>query len=465
MSTTKSIQEISGGGINLKSILITVLRRKFTILAIALPIIIIAFIATLQSTSSYHASSQVMVQTQMPENPSFVQQRVNIDVVMSSASLVATSIPVAELAAKSIVDSIAVLAESDPSFAPYNTVADITELLLFHVSSGQIADSEILEIGYSHANPRFAMIAVTALTRSLITYNVTSRQNPLAVSYYTDQINRVQADMDSLLILREHTMEAAGLRLFMDDAKGTANQVANLEYEFDKAQSERVGAERNLSFLKQTIENDPDFIPTSPNSSSSLLISLKHELLALNNQLEELQLSYTDDSRLVKDKQLLIDATTTRLMKARSDYLTGLEARVEMLRFEEDVFESALTERRLDLLNYPSFRRELDIINIATKSRQDLLERLQSKRGEVQLKVGMDDRINDILMLNPPSISGFTGSGKKFLYLILASVFGVSLGLIIAIFLDNEDHRIHSRQEALTYLRIPVLGTITKKKG
>jgi capsular polysaccharide biosynthesis protein len=50
---------------------------------------------------------------------------------------------------------------------------------------------------------------------------------------------------------------------------------------------------------------------------------------------------------------------------------------------------------------------------------------------------------------------------KKFLYLMLASMFAVALGFLSALFFENQDHRIYDRRQAEQALEIPVLGAIS----
>jgi capsular polysaccharide biosynthesis protein len=51
---------------------------------------------------------------------------------------------------------------------------------------------------------------------------------------------------------------------------------------------------------------------------------------------------------------------------------------------------------------------------------------------------------------------------KKMLYLLLATLFGLALGLLAALFAENQDHRLYEKRQVQQYLELPVLGSITR---
>jgi len=105
----------------------------------------------------------------------------------------------------------------------------------------------------------------------------------------------------------------------------------------------------------------------------------------------------------------------------------------------------------------------VESLDLQISTRQDLMETLQIKRGEVRLKAGSDQRISSLLLLNTPTLSMRVGGSKKFLYIGIAIVFAFTLGLIVAIFVDNQDHRIYDSRQAAQVLDVPVLGAVSAR--
>ncbi len=78
-------------------------------------------LATLNTTDSVTASTRVVIETRQPESTSFGHVSVDYDVLMSTASQVAISIPVAERAALALMDSLPVLAGEHLDFLQIDT--------------------------------------------------------------------------------------------------------------------------------------------------------------------------------------------------------------------------------------------------------------------------------------------------------------------------------------------------------
>ncbi|MBK9303591.1 MAG: hypothetical protein IPM94_06830 [bacterium] len=63
--------------------------------------------------------------------------------------------------------------------------------------------------------------------------------------------------------------------------------------------------------------------------------------------------------------------------------------------------------------------------------------------------------------LDEPFIARVVVGSKKFLYLVLSILFAITLSLIVAWFVDSQDHRILDRMQAERSLDVPVLGSIS----
>ncbi len=97
-------------------------------------------------------------------------------------------------------------------------------------------------------------------------------------------------------------------------------------------------------------------------------------------------------------------------------------------------------------------------------TQRDLLETLQMKRGEVRLSAESDLRISNITKLDKPTLSSSIAGGRKFIYVILAGILGLALGLVAAMFIENQDHRIYDSRQAAKLLGLPVLGSVSQIK-
>ncbi len=444
-----------------KELLSIIIRRRWIILAITLPIILAALVGTLRTTNSVTASTLVMVEPRQPENPTLGGVFINDDVVMSTAAQLAMSIPVAQRAAAAVIDSVRSLAESDLALSNLHDESDLMSAMLEGVDCRQRAESNILQITYSHPNARFCLLVVGALTGAFIDYNIERRQNPRAIGYYSDQIRSVQSEVDSLMTIRARVLDSAGISSFTDNPTSSVNQIRFLEQEYFRARSRRIGTEGKLIRLRRLLREDPDFVPKDDN-----LRGLKATYEARLARMAELRTRYNEGTPQIQHQQELIDSARRDLDRGRRDHASWLELQLEEARGIENSLRESVERQSDSLEDFPETARVVDSLNLQIKARQDLLESLQFKRGEVRLKSDSDMRISNIVPINEPSIESVVAGSKKFLYMGLAVFFGLALGLICALLIDSQDHRIYGPRQVEQNLDVPVLGAVSSgRKG
>jgi uncharacterized protein involved in exopolysaccharide biosynthesis len=235
-----------------------------------------------------------------------------------------------------------------------------------------------------------------------------------------------------------------------------------MEYSYFQARSRRQGIEDRYNRVVASIEADPGYVPTQGSTaSSSSIVRASAVLDQAILDLAKLRMSYNDSSAFVVRQAEYVEETRAILHQVRSDYVRDLKVERDIARAEEQSLLDALNSYRSELLVYPQLEKEIETIDLQVDAQKSLLETLQLKRGEVRLKAESDQRISNIVLLNRPSIDLQVTGGRKLIYLMLASVFAVVLGLVAALLVDVQDHRIFDRRQAERTLDMPVLGAIS----
>ncbi|MBK7046984.1 MAG: hypothetical protein IPH48_10830 [bacterium] len=236
-STETSLRQ----GVDVREILEIVIRRKWVILAIAAPIILLSIVGTLRSADVVTASARVLIEGDQPDQLTNRIGRMDYDEVMATAAQIGMSIPVAELAAAALVDSMPGLAMSDPNFAGAVSAQDLRDALLGGVDCGQVGESRILRISFTDANPRFSIMAVEALMEAFMEYSVESVRNHRAIGYFEEQIAIVQAEIDDLMRQRASVLNESGYSTFKISAQAESNYSGVVDLDYQRAKSRRLG--------------------------------------------------------------------------------------------------------------------------------------------------------------------------------------------------------------------------------
>lgn len=456
------INTLEGSGrLNIRDLLMVFFRRKWIVLGIAVPIIAFGIYGLLTTTDSFTASSQILIEARYLENPSFRPVVVEYDILMSTASQVASSIPVAAKAALLLEDSIPKLKADDPLLTTVNSTQDLRDLILKKISCGQVGESNILAINFTHRNPDLALMVVGAVTDAYREYSVESGQNIKALDYYNEQIKELQMEINDLMTQRVAIYDAAGVTASQVNNSAGIQQMRQMEYSYFQARSMRLGLEDKYKTLSQAVASDPDYVPSTGVREKSTILAAKIILDEAIMDLAKLRMTYNDSSTFVVRQEEYVARAYKVFEGERNGIVTDLKIELEIARAKEISLLESLGDYKAELTAFPDVERQVYAIDLQVDTQKELLKALQIKRGEVRLKAEGDQRISNITPLNEPSVGFDVASGKKFIYLIFTTVIGIILGLVVALLVDAQDHRIFDRRQAESALEIPVLGAIS----
>lgn len=446
---------------DMRSLIEVLIRRRWIIVSVALPVILVAVIGTLRSTQMFRARTTLMIEVSGPSSPSFYRPSVNYDMVLASAAELGMSAPVAAEAAQALVDSLPALQAAAPEyFAHVHTVEELEAVLKGGVNCSHVGESNLLNLSFSHPNAYAAMLGADAIAQAFIDFNIKTKQNSPAVEYYTEQINITQSEIDSLMTVRTAVLDTTGLIGLEIDLRTSFGQFRDLENQYFVARSRREGLEARVEGMRAAIAADPDFVPALTVNEAASLNRLKGDLDEQKSKLATLRQRYNDESTFVQRVLRQIEAIREELQYERARYLQSLEIGLEEAWSIERSFLHAQQAQLADMNNYPDARGRIEMLDLKIDGLKKLLQNLQFKRGEVRMSADSDLRVSDVLLIEKPVLDVPVGRGRKILYLIISIVLAISMGLVAAFFVESNDHRIYDRRRAELYLEVPVLGSL-----
>jgi len=451
---------------DLRSLAEVLIRRRWIILAVALPVVAVALIGTLRSTQTFRARSTVMLEFSSPKDPEFGRRSVDYSMALSSAAELGMSTPVARRAAEALADSIPVLQREDPEwFSSVESVEDLTKIIHDGANSTHVGESNLLNLSVTHPSARFALMGAGALADAYIAFNIATKQNSPAVEYYTEQIAALQADVDSLVAIRSGLISDAGLLGMRADLGQAFQQIWMLENEYYRARTRREGLEAKLARLRVAVDSDPDFVPTVSNAQGASLNRLKGELDEQRVELAKLRQTYNEESQWIRRMKSRTEALMLDINRERENYIRGLEMDLAQARSVEQSYFDAYESQAATVEVYPEVQGRIVSIDMELEGLRELLLSLQMKRGEVRMAASSDLRVSDILLVEEAVLDVPIGRGRSILYLIISIVLAVAMGLVAAFFVESNDHRIYDSRRAEMYLDVPVLGSLPDAAG
>ncbi len=465
-SENRSSFEGTGGlSLSFRDIVITLYRRKWIILAIMLPISLAGGWALMNQSGSYWATARVLVGLTNVEQPRWNTGTRNVDYDRELSTLfnIAMSVSVAEIAAKSLEDSIPMIQSLDPMLLAIENVNDLTEFLIGSTNVSVIGESRILEFQVNAPQPRLALMGVGAMRDAFVQYQISGGKEKNAITYYEEQIEIVRSKVDSLLSMRAEILEEHGYTEMRDQLGTESGILIELRHELMQARSNLQEMELRYRQLSAAVEGDPRDFPMglAENRSTSLInmerLVIKHED-ALNNLLS----IHKPNSIPVKQQQELFQASLDNLKREELAYLENMKIDLDGLRLKEDLLEEQVNVYEERQRKAPHATYKISMIDTETTSLRDVMKSLQGKLGEVRLSNQADERVSEITNLTNPQLSELISSGKSILYFLIMVFFALALGIVVAFVLEILDHRISNSDEITEHFQLPVFANIRK---
>jgi uncharacterized protein involved in exopolysaccharide biosynthesis len=457
----------SGSSLSLRDIVVTLYRRKWVILAIALPIILVGGLAIFSQSSSYLATARVLVELTNVDQPRWNVTRnyIDYDRELSTMFNIAMSISVAELAAEILEDSIPVIQNLDPVFQEIHTQDDLTALLMGSTTVKVVGESRILEFQVHSAHPRLSMMGVGAMRNAFAKYENQGKKNSQSIAYYQEQIGIVRSQVDSLLSKRSHILQRTGYSEMKEEMRVEAGSLIEAEYKLMEARSERMEIEIQYKGLLAAIQDDPRSFPMGQDESrSSSLVYWRRIVIEHEDTLNELMAVHTLNSIPVVQQQELLKTSIANLQREGEAYTEGVRIKLEGLRSRETMIEELIISYEKRRSEAPDAFYQISMIDAETESMRDLMKSLQGKLGEVRIALQADERVSSIIFLTQPKLMPMLSGGASIMYFLMMAFFAFALGIVVAFVLDLLDHRITTPRDIEEYLHLPIFASIPRTK-
>ncbi|MBU8869980.1 MAG: hypothetical protein KOO60_03785 [Gemmatimonadales bacterium] len=465
---TPEIKKTGSGafsGMSLRDVVFVLYRRKWAVLVTSLPIILIGGLSLFNQTGSYTASSRVVVQLVGVDLPRWDVSGRGIDyrTELSTFSNIATSLPVVEIAAEALADSISIIQELDPNLLVLDQPGNLRNFLHGGIEVLPVGESRILEFRFSSAHYRISLMAVGAVRNAFIEYHIFGQKNRKALAYYEEQTELVRAEIDSLLALRTSVHETAGYSSFEHELQYDAGQLAEARSDLATEIILRRSLEVTYNGLLESLEGDPREFPMGEDESRSYsMINWRNLVSKHEDELNSLLSVHTPESVQVLRQIELLNRTVERLMIEEMNYVKSMEISLLAAKEREKSMEENVRVLKKRNQRAPAAYQKISSLDTEIQSLRGLFEDLQGKMGEVRLSELADERVSSVLPLTEPEMMALFGGGQKFIYLLLIMVFGTATGIVVAFILEMMDHRILAPRQVEEYLKLPVFASVSK---
>ena len=451
-------------------------KRRWTVLATLGIIFALTVIATLKTTRLYEAISKVAV---FPENQNVLGFKdleenspdYQYDVALETQAAILRS----DALAMNVIEAMRL--DQNPKFttatrqlakdAPLVSSSmqpdpEQAAALLGKFHSGLsvrlIPNSRLVEISYTHPDPRLASEIVNTLVRTFVEENFKTKYE--AVTQTSDWLSTELADLQ----LKVQTSEEKLVRyqkehgiLGVDEKQNIVTaKLDELNRELTAAQTDRIQKESNNNLAANGVS--PEFSKPSREGASSMIEKLREKESELNTQYAQATTQFgtgypkvVELNNQLKQLRAEIGAEQARMQQEiRDEYLAALQ--------RENLLTTAFNQQKQEAnqlnessIEYSVLKRDADANR---QLYQDLLQRLKEAGVSAGLR-SSNIRVVDVARI--PTIPIKPNVPRN---IQLGLVLGLACGIGLAFVLESLDTSIRTIEEIRTISTLPALGTI-----
>jgi succinoglycan biosynthesis transport protein ExoP len=450
-------------------------KRKWVVLATFAIVFALSVIATLKTTRLYQATSKIAI---FPENPNVLGfkdvENGSPDFEYEATLETQAAILRSDALAMKVIEAMHL--DQNPTFT--GATRPQTEDSI-RVSSMQpdparaagllgafrgglsvqiVPNSRLVQISYTHPDPRLATEIVNALVRTFIEENVKTKYE--AVTQTSEWLSTELADLQ----LKVQTSEEKLVRyqkdhsiLGVDEKQNIVTAKLNeLNNELTVAQTDRIQKESNYRFA---VAGDPAaFAKTSREGTSSMLEKLREKEADLNTQYAQATTQFgsgypkvVELNNQLKQVRTEIAAEETRMqLGIRDEYLAAVQ--------RENLLTTAFNQQKQEANQLNESAIEYSVLKRDAEANRQLYQDLLQRLKEAGVSAGL--RSSNIRVVDVARTPTYPIKPNVPRNIQLGLLLGLACGIGLAFVLESLDTSVRNMEELGAISTLPALGMI-----
>jgi capsular exopolysaccharide synthesis family protein len=450
-------------------------KRKWAVLAAFGIVFALSVIATLNATRLYQATSKVAI---FPENPNVLgfkdAENGSPDFDYEATMETQAAILRSDALAMKVIEAMHL--DRDPAFTGATRpqaedsirvanmqpdpakAAGLLGAFRGGLSVQIIPNSRLVQISYTHPNPRLATEMVNALVRTFIEENFKTKYE--SVTQTSDWLSTELADLQQKVQTSEEKLvryQKDHSILGVDEKQNIVTAKLNeLNNELTVAQTDRIQKE---SIYRLAVAGDPvAFAKGSREGSSNMLEKLREKEADLNTQYAQATTQFgsgypkvVELNNQLKQVRTEIVAEETRMQHGvRDEYLAAVQ--------RENLLTTAFEQQKQEANQLNESAIEYSVLKRDAESNRQLYQDLLQRLKEAGVSAGLRSsniRVVDVARTPTSPITPDVPRNIRFGVLL-----GLACGIGLAFVLESLDTSIRNMEELSAISMLPALGTI-----
>jgi len=467
-------------------------KRKWTVIAVTLLVLVIGVVNTLMTTPLYRSTASVQVEKNSLQvvqvggvmnteayDPGFRQtqmellrsralaERVVQQLGLTNAGELEKLAPSPPL--QRVLSMIRGRPEGSaepvegptPGTASKERIASAAAVFRGGLSIQPIADSDLVGISYDSVDPLFSQRAANAVAESFVSQNLERRfgSTAYAKSYLEDRLQELKLKLEEserqlVKFSQDAQMVGAG-----DETGGNLSQqnLVSLNSAYAKAKEDRIRAEARWqqaqslhgSGLQLTAENP--LIKTLQESRAKLLLDYQDKLRL-----------YKPDYPAMQQLKSQLDEIEQQIKNEEGNVRSGIQAEYQAALQQEQMLAKQLEVQKTDVLDLQNRSIQYNIYKREVDTNRQLYDALLQRYKEVGVAGGVS--ANNITLIDRAE-QGYKFKPDFRRNVTMSLALGLILGCLLALAFEYLDDTIKRPDDIEKLLGLPVLGAVPLLKA
>lgn len=348
--------------------------------------------------------------------------------------------------------------ESLPSLEVQSAYSWLARMILDDLYVEPRFNSRVVEVAYSSPDPKIAAMMANRFSEAYLATNLEMTIDPArkTTAWFDEQLKSLRMQLEGAQskltdYQQKHGIVSSDERLDTETAR-----LQDLSSQLVAAQSvtrNAVTAQRKLEQLLKDGESLETFEPVLANS---VVQSVKTEIRGLESKQVEMSNSLGVNHPRRKQVAAELVAARKRLDVEIKSIKDGINNTAELTRAREQNLAEALVEQKQLVLNLKREHDKIAVLKREVESAQTTYNAALAQLNTTSMQSMLDQ--TNVTIIDPANVPGRPSSPKIMRNLVLGAVAGFLLGIGYIVFTEVFVRRVHSREDFIEEMEIPLLG-------
>ena len=343
--------------------------------------------------------------------------------------------------------------------SPYHWVA---QSIGHNLKAKPMFSSRIVEISYASTNPQIAALMTNKFSEAYLVTNLQMIIEPAQKTkhWFDEQLKSLRKNLEDAQSRLTAFQQKEGIVATDERIDIENRRLQELTSQLVSAQQETRNAVTVQLQLKEILKSGVSLMTFPKVFDSPVIQQIKSDIRAFEGTLVEISSRLGENHPKYKRVRQELNATRGRLDAEIKVITEGIKNDAELARERARDLAKALEAQKQLLLGLKFEYDRIAVLKREVESEQVTYNTALDQLNETSMR-SMVDQTN-VSIVDPASVPGTHSSPRVMTNLVLGGLGGLLLGIGMAIFMEMLTRRVHSKEDIIAELTVPLLGQLKK---